>query len=91
MRVRGISPLSREKRNAMTAQQDGSHVSNGQRTFLQKLTEAGVELPQQRNFTRRDLQAFAKRHNIDVFEEKQQIIVGWQGQPKGLLHGREDL
>ena len=68
-----------------------TRVERSKKLLTKALTEAGVELPQQRNFTRRDLQAFAKRHNIDVFEEKQQIIVGWQGQPKGLLHGREDL
>jgi hypothetical protein len=44
-----------------------------------------VELPQQRNFTRRELQEFAKRQNVDIFKEKQQIITGWQEQPKGLL------
>jgi hypothetical protein len=33
----------------------------------------------------KELQTFAKRHDVDIFEDKEQIIGGWMGQPKGLL------
>jgi hypothetical protein len=59
MPVRGISPLGREKRNAITVQQEGADISI--KLLTKALTDAGVELPQQRNFTRQTLQAFAKR------------------------------
>jgi hypothetical protein len=43
---------------------------------MKALAEAGVELPQQRNFTKREPQEFSKRHNVVVFEEKQQRMAG---------------
>ncbi|KAI2497782.1 hypothetical protein MHU86_16724 [Fragilaria crotonensis] len=80
--------LSSEQREAQRndrATGRSRRVERSKKLLTKALTEAGVELPQQRNFTRRELQEFAKRHNVDVFEEKQQIITGWQGQPRGLL------
>jgi hypothetical protein len=80
--------LSCEQREAQCndrATGQSRRVERSKKLLTIALAEAGVELPQQRNFTRQELQAFAKTHNVDVFEEKQQIISGWQGQPKGLL------
>ena len=80
--------LSCEQREAQRndrATGQSRRVERSKKLLTIALAAAGVELPQQRNFTRRELQAFAKTHNVDVFEEKQQIISGWQGQPKGLL------
>jgi hypothetical protein len=31
------------------------------------------------------LQTFARLHDVDTFEEKQGVIGGWEGKPKGLL------
>jgi hypothetical protein len=60
-------------------------VERSKKQLTKTLLDAGVELPPQRNFTRKELQAFANRNGIDVFEDKLQIIRGWEGQPKGLL------
>jgi hypothetical protein len=60
-------------------------VERSKKQLTKALLDAGVELPPQRNFTRKELQAFANRNGIDVFEDKLQIIRGWEGQPKGLL------
>jgi hypothetical protein len=65
--------MSRELHNAKTKQQDGAGVSKGPKSSSQKLCQ------------RKELQAFANRNGIDVFEDKLQIIRGWEGQPKGLL------
>jgi hypothetical protein len=45
----------------------------------------GVSFQQQRNYTKKELQDFARIRGVDLFEEKEHIIAGWQGQPKGLL------
>jgi hypothetical protein len=42
-------------------------------------------MPEQWGYTRKELQIFARHHCIDVFEEKQGVLAGWQGKPKGLL------
>ncbi len=42
-------------------------------------------MSEQRGYTRKELQTFARRHGIDVFEEKQGVLAGWQGKPRGLL------
>jgi hypothetical protein len=43
-------------------------------------------VPEQGGYTRTELQTFARsQHGIKVLEEKQRVIGGWQGKPKGLL------
>ena len=47
---------------------------------------AGVILQAQRNHdTKKELQVFATNNGIDLFKHKEQIVPGWEGQPKGLL------
>ena len=77
--------LQREAQRNDRATGRSRRVERSKKLLTKALTDAGVELPQQRNFTRRDLQEFAKRQNINVSQEKQQILTGWQGEPKGLL------
>ncbi len=52
---------------------------------MNALSNAGVSFQQQRSYTKKELQEFARIRGINLFEEKEQIIVRWQGQPKGLL------
>jgi hypothetical protein len=44
-----------------------------------------VTLQQQRGYTRKELQEFAKNNGIDLHENKEVITFGWEQQPKGLL------
>ena len=60
-------------------------VGRSKKLLTKALLDAGVDLPSQRNFTRKELQTFANRNGVDVFEDKREIIRGWEGQPKGLL------
>ena len=60
-------------------------VERSKKLLMKALLDAGVELPRHRNFTMKELQTFANRNGIDVFEDKLQIIPGWEGKPKGLL------
>ncbi len=60
-------------------------VERSKKMLMNALSDAGVSFQQQRSYTKKELQDFARIRGIDLFEEKEQIIVGWQGQPKGLL------
>jgi hypothetical protein len=53
--------------------------------LMNVLSDAGVSFQQQRSYTKKELQEFARIRGIDLFEEKEHIITGWMGQPKGLL------
>jgi hypothetical protein len=80
--------LSHEQREAQRhdrATGQSRRVERSKKPLIKALSEAGVELPEQRNYTRKELQTFATRHGINIFEDKQKIIGGWMGQPKGLL------
>ena len=80
--------ISREQREAQRYDRptgQSRRVERSKKLLIKALSEAGVELPEQRSYTRKELQTFAKRHDVDIFEDKQQIIGGWIGQPKGLL------
>jgi hypothetical protein len=45
-----------------------------------------VTLQQQRGYTKKELQDFARNNSIELFDAKEVIAPGWEGQPKGLLH-----
>jgi hypothetical protein len=80
--------LSHEQREAQRhdrATGQSRRVERSKKLLIKALSEAGVELPEQRNYTRKELQTFATRHGIDIFEDKQRVIGGWMGQPLGLL------
>jgi hypothetical protein len=40
---------------------------------------------QQRNHTKKELQDFVRNNGADLFEDKELVVPGWKGQPKGLL------
>ncbi len=52
---------------------------------MECLRAAGVTLQQQRGYTRKELQEFAKNNGIEIHEHKEVITFGWERQPKGLL------
>ena len=49
------------------------------------LNEAGVSFQQHRSYTKKELQEIARIRGVDLFQDKEIIKPGWQGQPKGLL------
>ena len=80
--------LSQEQREAQKHDQltgQISRVKRSKKLLINALSEAGVRLPEQGNYTRGELQAFANRHGVDICEDRPKIIRGWVGQPKGLL------
>ncbi len=52
--------------------------------LVDALSAAGLILQQQRNYTKIELIDFAKNNNVDLHEDRELVIPGWQGQPKGL-------
>jgi hypothetical protein len=60
-------------------------VERSKQLLLNALKEKGVTLQQQRGYTKKELQAIARQNDIDLYERKEKIAPGWEGQPKGLL------
>ena len=60
-------------------------VERSKKLLIKALTDAGVEFQQNRSFTKKELQDFARMQGIELSEQKEQIIIGWEGQAKGLL------
>ncbi len=53
--------------------------------LVDALIAAGIILQQQRNHTKKELQDFARKNGVDRFENKELVVPGWEGQPKGLM------
>ncbi|KAI2512571.1 hypothetical protein MHU86_1790 [Fragilaria crotonensis] len=61
-------------------------VERSKKVLLEALKDKGVTpLQQQRRYTKKELQDFARNNGIDVVDVKEQIAPGWEGKPKGLL------
>ncbi len=60
-------------------------VEKSKKLLMECLGAAGVTLQQQRGYTRKELQVFARNNGIELYENKEVIKYGWEGQPKGLL------
>jgi hypothetical protein len=60
-------------------------VERSKKVLLRCLSDKGVTLQQQRGYTRKELQEFARNNGIELSERKDVITPGWQGKPKGLL------
>ena len=60
-------------------------VEKSKKELLDALKERGVVLQQQRGYTKKELQDFARHNGIDLCEIKEVIKPGWEGKPKGLL------
>ncbi len=83
--VHGTFHMEKERHNHTIDRQDRAGALNGLRSFSLKLWRKLESSYQNKETTQKELQTFARRHNVDTFEDKQQIIGGWMGQPKGLL------
>jgi hypothetical protein len=59
-------------------------VEQSKAMLVDALSAAGLILQQQRNYTKIELIDFAKNNNVDLHEDRELVIPGWQGQPKGL-------
>ena len=88
-----LSPEQREQQRRDRPTGKIKRVERSKKMLMNALSNAGVSFQQQRSYTKKELQEFARIRGIDLFEEKEQIIVGWQGQPKDLLQvlWKEDL
>ncbi len=61
------------------------HVERSKKLLLEALKDKGVTLQQQRGYAKKELQDFARNNCIGLYDQKEQISPGWEGQPKGLL------
>ena len=57
-------------------------VERSKKVLLRCLSGKGVTLQQQRGYTRKELQEFARNNGIELSERKDVITPGWQGNPK---------
>ncbi len=62
-------------------------VERSKKLLMECLKAAGVTFQQQRGYTQKELQVFARNYGIKLYENKEVIMNGWEGQPKGLLQG----
>lgn len=60
-------------------------VEKSKKLLVNSLKEAGVLLQQQQSYSKKELQEYARSNNVDLFEQRETVVPGWQGQPKGLL------
>ena len=60
-------------------------VERSKKQLLETLKEQGVMLQQQRGYTKKELQDFARNNQIELYDRKEIIAPGWEGKPKGLL------
>ena len=60
-------------------------VERSKKLLLEALRDKGVTLQQQRGYTKVELQDIARNNGIDLYDQRETIIPGWEGQPKGLL------
>ena len=71
----------------MISQRGRERELRDQRNSLQKLFLKLESIFRNNEDTQKELHTFATHlcHGIDLFEDKEGIIGGWQGKPKGLL------
>ena len=60
-------------------------VEKSKKMLVNSLKEAGVLLQQQQSYSKKELQEYARSNNVDLFVQRETVVPGWQGQPKGLL------
>ena len=61
------------------------HVERSNKQLLEALKDRGVMIQQQRGYTKKELQDFARNNQIDLYDCKEVIAPGWDGKPNGLL------
>ena len=61
------------------------NVEKSKKLLHEALLERGVTLQQNRGHTKKELQDIARNNGIELYDLKEVITSGWEGQPKGLL------
>ena len=80
-----LSPEAREHQRHDRPTGKWKRQERSKKMLVDALAAAGVTIQQQRNHTKKELQVFATRNGVDLFEDREQVIAGWEGQPKGLM------
>jgi hypothetical protein len=80
-----LSPEQRQSQRHDRPTGRSKRVERSKKILVECLRAAGVTLQQQRGYTRKELQEFAKNNGIDLHEQKEVVTFGWERQPKGLL------
>ena len=60
-------------------------VERSKKQLLEALNAKGVTLQQQRGYSKKELQDFARNNQIELHDRKEKVTPGWEGKPKGLL------
>ena len=80
-----LSPEERESQRKNKPTWRIKMVERSKKLLIEALCGAGVTFQQNRSYTKKELQDFARMHGVDLREQKEQIITGWEGQAKGLV------
>ena len=80
-----LTPKQRERQRHDQSTRKNSHVKRSKKQLTEALLGLGIKFPEQRKYTRAELQNFANRYNVDIYEDRAKVIKGWVGQSKGLL------
>jgi len=80
-----LSPAERERQRRDRATGKRKAVKRTKKMLVEALVGAGVRLQPQRNHSKKELQEFARTNGVALFEDKEIVNPGWEGQPKGLL------
>lgn len=57
-------------------------VERSKKLLLEALYAKGVTLQQQRGYSKKELQDFARNNQIELHDRKEQVTPGWEGNPK---------
>jgi hypothetical protein len=80
-----LSPEEKERQRHNRPTGKRKRIKRSKKMLVDALAAAGVVLQQQRNHTKKELIEFAHNNGVDLFEDRELVIPGWQGQPKGLM------
>ena len=80
-----LSPEERQRQRHNRATGKRKVVERSKKMLAEALTAAGIILQQNRKHTKKELQEFARNKSVDLFEDRELVAQGWEGQPKGLM------
>ena len=74
-----LSPEQRELQRHNKPTGRSRTVERSKKLLIKALTDAGVEFQQNRSYTKKEFQDFARMQGIELSEQKEQIIIGLGG------------
>jgi len=80
-----LTPQQRQSKQHDRSTGLRKNVERSKKMLRDALADAGVTFQANRSYSKKELQDFATTRGISLFENKEQIVPGWEGQPKGLL------